>query len=432
MPFPVTSERALEISQAAEADRFLLTNRGSTLYYGPTSAVSSSNKTGELADGASVELSSVTWVLSEGHSVVETTELTETLVGGHGQKIRESDLPSSVVTDNHANAVTLAPATAGQVPLTLKPKSGNSSALSVLDGETEAVRITNAGRIALGSGTHEGLIHWRGDAAIAGTEEELGAVWLTGIDVAHEGHAYQDLVLAARIREGTAEGDDYIYIEYNPGGAPRTTFGLIDHTTVRGAFEFSSWANPQHPEAVRNSVKALTTVAIRTNETYQTGKAFQIFDSLGEEFGVTTDGELRVNGRGYPINFQSDWSSNGYFGLFQNAIFSTSTAKAKWEKTHASLGQRGIMFDYTAGIRFFAQATASTEGEEFTPTEVLRLGNDGSFTHKGSSGKVGFFNTAGAAKQSGGEKEAGETYNATAKEMINIAYKALRSYGLLS
>lgn len=88
MSVTVTSERALELSLPAEADRFLLYNvGGGAVYYGPTSSVSSSNKTGELAAGATAELSSRTWILSASRSVVETVELTERATGLHSQDL---------------------------------------------------------------------------------------------------------------------------------------------------------------------------------------------------------------------------------------------------------------------------------------------------------------------------------------------------------
>ena len=75
MPFPVTSERALNLSRSDNLTRYELTNEGDVLYYGPTSEVSSSNKEGEVANGAAVTLERNVWLKSAGRSLVQLTEL---------------------------------------------------------------------------------------------------------------------------------------------------------------------------------------------------------------------------------------------------------------------------------------------------------------------------------------------------------------------
>lgn len=50
----------------------------------------------------------------------------------------------------------------------------------------------------------------------------------------------------------------------------------------------------------------------------------------------------------------------------------------------------------------------------------------------GSAAKVGFLGAAAAAQQTGGAATAGGTYSATEQGMLQKAYDALRTFGLLS
>jgi hypothetical protein len=76
--FPVTSDRALQLTLPQPDTRYLLYCAGDTLYYGTSSAVSSSEKQGKLTSGESTVLTKPKWLRSSGHSVCQLIELDNT------------------------------------------------------------------------------------------------------------------------------------------------------------------------------------------------------------------------------------------------------------------------------------------------------------------------------------------------------------------
>ena len=89
---------------------------------------------------------------------------------------------------------------------------------------------------------------------------------------------------------------------------------------------------------------------------------------------------LRVgHGGGWTLQAQAGLDSNGDAALFHNAyrIYNDAAGVFRWNAAHGSFGSRGIVFGYTAGIRFFADQVAATADATFTPTERMRLTNDG-------------------------------------------------------
>ena len=63
--------------------------------------------------------------------------------------------------------------------------------------------------------------------------------------------------------------------------------------------------------------------------------------------------------------------------ILHNAWYASGDQTLRWATSHASFGLRGVRFNYLSGIHLFADAVATREGETFTPTTRMFIGNNG-------------------------------------------------------
>lgn len=86
---------------------------------------------------------------------------------------------------------------------------------------------------------------------------------------------------------------------------------------------------------------------------------------------------LKIGTGGEPGYLQSSWDANQGMSLQHNAYYA-GTART-WATSHASFGVRAVEmgFGLTDGIRFYADAAASTGGSAATVTERMRIQNNG-------------------------------------------------------
>lgn len=102
------------------------------------------------------------------------------------------------------------------------------------------------------------------------------------------------------------------------------------------------------------------------------------------------------------------------------------------------VGSTGVQWIPNGGIAFKYNATGGAGDRNFMLANGnFGLGNSPSYKLDvvGSSrfnGNIGFFNTTPISQITGGAATAGGAYGATEQIMLQTAYDALRSYGLLS
>ena len=115
-------------------------------------------------------------------------------------------------------------------------------------------------------------------------------------------------------------------------------------------------------------------------------------DQLGVSYAQTSPTirtGLRVGvGGGWTLQAQAGLDSNGDVAIFHNGyrIYNDAVGQYRWNASHASFGSRGIVFGFTGGIRFFADNVAATADALFTPTERMRLANNGDLWVVGNVG----------------------------------------------
>jgi hypothetical protein len=88
----------------------------------------------------------------------------------------------------------------------------------------------------------------------------------------------------------------------------------------------------------------------------------------------------------YPIYIQSGFDVHGSVLMGHNLYALDSTnGTYKWAVSHSTFGSRMIRMKYSAGIEFFADDAAATADTEFTPTERMRIANDGTISLAGDT-----------------------------------------------
>jgi len=100
-------------------------------------------------------------------------------------------------------------------------------------------------------------------------------------------------------------------------------------------------------------------------------------------YGSNTSGPVGISAGAY-----TGYGSVGLYGNTDNAAnawithnaYFQSTAGAGnmlWNATHSSFGSRAILFGFTTGITFYADANPATAGATVTPTRRFNIGNGG-------------------------------------------------------
>jgi hypothetical protein len=85
-------------------------------------------------------------------------------------------------------------------------------------------------------------------------------------------------------------------------------------------------------------------------------------------------------GDSFILTLQNYTGDSGSSAIMHNAYIVGGNGSSEvytWNNSHASFGSRGISFDYTRGISFYADNAASTSGTSFTPTTRMRIANTG-------------------------------------------------------
>jgi hypothetical protein len=83
-----------------------------------------------------------------------------------------------------------------------------------------------------------------------------------------------------------------------------------------------------------------------------------------------------VVGAIYNLNIQRK-NDHGDAFILHNAKVNDTNYNYQWSTTHSTFGSRGIRFNYSSGIHFFADNTAATATAYFTPTTRFFVGNNG-------------------------------------------------------
>jgi len=110
---------------------------------------------------------------------------------------------------------------------------------------------------------------------------------------------------------------------------------------------------------------------------------FQVYGGtsyFGGNVGIGTTGpkgNLQV-GAGYGSLTTNPYMNGHASATILHNAYNDGSDVYKWIQTHGSFGSRGIKFEYAnSGIVFYADQVASTANATFTPTERMRIQNNG-------------------------------------------------------